>query len=60
MRRSLYGDECRLPTMIILEWVSGSDDARLAERAQICACLQRQQPLLNVEPRLTGQQLLLL
>ena len=58
--RSLYRDDGRLPTMVIREWVGSSDDARLAERAQICACLANQQQLLNVEPRLNGQQLLLL
>jgi hypothetical protein len=57
--RDLYRDEGRLPTMIVREWVS-VDHARVAERAQICACLEKRFSLLNVEPRLTGNQLLLL
>ena len=58
--RALYRDDYRLPTMIICAWVSTGAQARLAERAQICACLQRRLQLFNVEARLTGEQLLLL
>jgi hypothetical protein len=58
--RELYHDECRLPTMIISEWVQTSSDARRAERTRICECLARRLPLLNVEPKLIGPQLLLM
>jgi hypothetical protein len=40
--------------MIVCEWVTGN--GRAAERAEICACLARQQHLLNVESRLNGKQ----
>jgi hypothetical protein len=57
--RQLYADDGRLPTMIVREWV-GTGEARVAERAQICALLADQSSLLNVEPRLMGEQRLLL
>jgi hypothetical protein len=58
--RALYQDDYRLPTMILCEWVGSSADARLAERARICACLARRLQLFNVEATLNGEQLLLL
>jgi hypothetical protein len=58
--RALYRDECRLPTMVVTAWIGVDDNARAAERARICESLVRQDRLLNVEPRLTGEQFLLL
>src|SRR5262249_5900075 len=45
--RDLYGQERRLPVMIVHAWVD-AERARLAERDHIRICLERQQPLLNV------------
>jgi hypothetical protein len=58
--RQLYLEEMRLPTMVICDWVDGTAAARLAERARICACLQDQFQLLNVESELNGGQIQLL
>jgi hypothetical protein len=58
--RQLYQDERRLPTMIVTQWVENGAQARLAERAGICACLQNHQRVLNVETEFLGQQFLLL
>jgi hypothetical protein len=58
--RALYRDNYRLPTMILREWVRTSADARLAERAQICACLERRLQLFNVEAERNSEQFLLL
>lgn len=52
--RQLYREGARLPTMIVCDWVSAN--GRAAERGEICACLARQQHLLNVEPLLNGKQ----
>jgi hypothetical protein len=57
--RALYQEQGRLPLMVVRAWVAPAH-ARLAERAHIFACLQRQQPLLNFESELLRQQLLLL
>ena len=54
--RQLYGDERRLPTMIVFEWTHSGADARAAERAQICAGLARRLPLLNFEAKLMRGQ----
>jgi hypothetical protein len=45
--RELYQQEGRLPVMIVHTWVE-PPQARLAEREQIVACLERELPLLNV------------
>jgi hypothetical protein len=58
--RQLYREEMRLPTMVICDWVETTAAARLAERARICACLQDQLQLLNVESEYTGNQIQLL
>lgn len=58
--RLLYRDVGRLPTMIVETWVVTTLDARRAERARICTALVQQVPVLNVEARLAGPQLLLL
>ncbi len=58
--RQLYGEEMRLPTMVINDWVDTTAEARLAERARICACLRDQQQLLNVEGERSGSQMQLL
>jgi hypothetical protein len=47
--RALYRDQCRLPIMVITTWAATPAEARVAERARICACLADQLPLLNVE-----------
>jgi hypothetical protein len=52
--RQLYGEERRLPTMIVCAWEAAN--GRAAERAEICACLARRQPLLNVESLLNSKQ----
>jgi hypothetical protein len=57
--RELYRDGERLPVMVICAWVEARQ-ARRAEREHICACLERQLPLLNVETRLVGRQRLLI
>ena len=58
--RDLYGEEFRLPTMIISTWVNGVPAARLAERTRICECLEQRLQLLNVEAQMIGRQILLL
>jgi hypothetical protein len=50
----------RLPTMVICDWVKTTAEARVAERARICACLQNQLQLLNVESEYSGSQIQLL
>jgi hypothetical protein len=45
--RELYGEEGRLPVMIVHAWIE-AELAQLAERDHIRACLERQLPLLNV------------
>jgi hypothetical protein len=57
--REMYRDGGRLPVMVIGAWVEARD-ARLAERAEIQRCLERQLPLLNFELELLGRQRLLL
>lgn len=57
--RDLYRDGERLPVMVICAWVEATQ-ARTAEREHICACLERQLPLLNVEGELAQRQRLLL
>src|SRR5262245_45848972 len=54
--RELYADDRRLPIMVVRTWVPAAD-ARVAERAQICECLERRLPLLNFEAELLGRQL---
>jgi hypothetical protein len=58
--RELYQDELRLPVMVITAWVETASDARVAERAQICACLEKRLRLLNVETEILGRQIPLL
>jgi hypothetical protein len=58
--RQLYLEEMRLPTMVICDWVDSTAAARLAERARICACLEDQLQLLNVEGERSGSQIQLL
>jgi hypothetical protein len=55
--RELYGQEQRLPTMIVHGWVDTTHGARLAERARIVAALASDLPLLNVERELLGRQI---
>jgi hypothetical protein len=57
--RELFRDEGRLPVMVVHSWVAPSA-ARVAERAHICECLERQLPLLNVEYELLRRQLQLI
>ena len=45
--RELYGQEARLPVMIVHGWVD-AEQAHLAEGDRIRICLERQLPLLNV------------
>jgi hypothetical protein len=47
--RELYRDQYRLPVMVISAWAATVKEARVAERARICACLANRLPLLNVE-----------
>jgi hypothetical protein len=47
--RELYRDQYRLPVMVITTWAATLGEARVAERARICACLASQLALLNVE-----------
>ena len=57
--REMYRDGGRLPVMLVAAWVETAQ-ARVAERAEICRCLERQMPLLNFElARLGGRRLLL-
>jgi hypothetical protein len=58
--RQLYRDESRLPVMVITAWVETASQARVAERAQIYQCLERQLQLLNVETQILGRQIPLL
>jgi hypothetical protein len=58
--RELYGDERRLPTMVISAWAPTIAQARLAERARIYDCLARRLPLLNAETEIIGGQIALL
>jgi hypothetical protein len=44
--REIFQDEARLPVMLVLAWVDAAE-ARLAERRQIQACVERRLPLLN-------------
>ena len=57
--RELHRDGQRLPVMVICAWVEATR-ARIAEREHICACLERQFPLLNVESERRRQQRLLI
>jgi hypothetical protein len=57
--RALHEEGERLPVMVLRAWVS-TGQARSAERAHICECLSRQQPLLNFESEVLQRQLLLL
>jgi hypothetical protein len=57
--RELYAEEERLPVMVVTSWVAAVQ-ARVCERSLICACLERQQPLLNFEGELRRRQPLLL
>jgi hypothetical protein len=57
--RELFVQEERLPVMVVTSWVAAAQ-ARVCERALICACLERQQPLLNFEGELRRRQPLLL
>jgi hypothetical protein len=57
--RELFAEEGRLPVMVVTSWV-GAAQARVCERSLICACLERQQPLLNFEGELRRRQPLLL
>jgi len=54
--RALYRDECRLPTMLINEWVRSVTHARVAERRRIYECLEQRLVLLNVEMENLGPQ----
>ena len=58
--RRLYRDERRLPVMVITAWVETASQARVAERARIYQCLERQLQLLNVETQILGRQIPLL
>ena len=58
--RELYRDELRLPVMVVTAWVPTISDARVAERAEIYASLERRLRLLNVESEILGRQLALL
>ena len=53
--RRLYQDEGRLPVMVVSAWVE-TTAARLAERALILECLEKQLPLMNVEIELLRLQ----
>lgn len=55
--RELYRDECRLPTMVVYEWVERQPQARIVERTRIYACLQKGLPLLNVEAEILERQI---
>jgi len=57
--RELFGEEGRLPVMVVTSWVEPAQ-ARVCERSLICACLAREQPLLNFEGELRRRQPLLL
>ena len=57
--RELFRDEGRLPVMVVHSWVAATQ-ARLAERAHICQCLEQQLPLLNLEYELLQRQLQLI
>jgi hypothetical protein len=57
--RELYRDGERLPVMVICAWVEPTR-ARTAEREHICACLERQLPLLNAEAQPVRRQRLLI
>jgi hypothetical protein len=58
--RELYRNQCRLPTMVVREWLEAPSGVRAAERARICEYLTRRLPLLNFEAELMGRQLSLL
>jgi hypothetical protein len=55
--RALYRDEMRLPAMVVHTWVETTEQARVAERARICECLEQRLPLLNFESERLGPQL---
>jgi hypothetical protein len=58
--RALYADGNRFPVMVVWEWVEGTAEARLAERALILRHLTERASLLNVECGLLGPQMPLL
>lgn len=58
--RVLYGDELRLPTMVVHEWCDAGVSARQAERRRIYECLSGGLPLLNWEAQRPDGQLLLI
>ena len=58
--RELYGDDNRLPVMIVSEWATSGAQARTLERARIFDCLAQNHQLLNVESELLGDQIALL
>ena len=58
--RQLYGDECRLPVMIIVQWVPTLMEARACERTNIYDLLRAKQSLFNVESARLGQTIPLL
>ena len=47
--RQLHSDECRLPVMVVVEWVPTLAEARAREREHIYEHLRAQQSLFNVE-----------
>ena len=53
--RQLYGDECRLPLMIVVQWVPTLVEARASERTKIYELLRAERSLFNVECARLGQ-----
>ena len=58
--RQLYKDECRLPFMIVVQWVPTLLEARARERTNIYELLRAKQSLFNVECARLGQAIPLL
>jgi hypothetical protein len=58
--RALYADGNRFPVMVVWQWVEGTAEARLAERALILRHLTERASLLNNECGLLGPQIPLL
>jgi hypothetical protein len=58
--RELYRDQLRLPVMVVTAWMETASQARIAERARICQCLEQRLQLLNVETQILGRQIPLL
>jgi hypothetical protein len=54
--RELYGDDRRMPVMVVTTWAASIGEARVLERARIMECLESRLELLNIEREILGRQ----